>query len=1590
MADRFTLRDNKKMTPEEVEEVTKGLPGFEKMLENLKAKDEKPKDEKPTGSFFTEAYGTLPSRFLQEPKAVINPYTGTTKLDPKAKPLEENDPRKYYQYDPRAESLPGPQEQGTFPALSGFSELFTQKGFGAAGALADSPISPLLPTRILGWLGDKANPDTQQVLRDLFSKDSTVPIYKGQDDSKLPGKGIADRIKNATIQANEINEQGSLRGQIVKEFLNPINYTPLGFGSFGKAAFSLGTSAVKAADNPAVLKAIITRIPDAVAGNKEVAPIFQQARIELLEATLNKPMNIKGIPEGAFFENDFRFWLNMSNDEVIDTVKMFDEMGGAKDPMVALTMTEIDGILKRLVDLGLIRKTGKYTFKKRISSGSPEALDILKNYGKNFSVSGGSGSPSLVYDLPHIEDVISQIVSIEKPALAAIAQKIPINPSAGATTKVEKAVIAYLRQESSVDELIEVTLQAGLDSHAGYKKLKIPFKQGFEEFQYTGKFSDKNITIPVGIGRMPFKIDKDGIVEGTGTLWNDVFSDPGAFADNLTVEARAYIDDYAAIADQIEKLRLNHGLEPIAKARDEGMYYIPRQLKRIDELELLGKSDAHKIRTYETATEAMFGQYDPKTGTYMKQKTYLADPRETLKVHLKTMYREIQDDQLSRYLIDNDIGINLTDVLFKLEPNTVARFEKATKAKNATLKRLAALRAKLPLDPLKVDPSLMKPSVLGIDERRIKGYKGLLDEIAATEKQLGKDTAEFKRARSIRSKKLKQIREKGEVSGQDYINLFGEAPDNINIKVWQNKMFKLDDYNELFNGLKSTYGDPTIFGLKTVGKIGNAVRYLSSGFDLGAPFIHGLPVLFRNPVVWSQSTKAHFAAFLDPSVQSRMIRDNLKSYQEMAHYGIPVGDVEIFNAVKRGGGLNPKDLERFLPTAEDSRFFQDTILGKGISKTYGGAAFATGQFTGRFQASYSSFLASSRMLMWKSMRDNWINSGNPDSTLPELAAHIRNMTGGLDSKALGVSANVRAIESMWLAFSPRLLRSTFALTYDALSYVALESKAVLTTVPGGVAPKAVASARQKAAFQALASYTAGTTGLYIGAEISAGLAKGHSAERIRQDVFDGLNPLNGSKFLSIEIGGQNIGIGGQIRAIMQVMGAVGSTLTPTGKDFKDLYSDDLYENPILQYLSYRGAVGVNAFRTIIEGTSGADAQPFDKVDSVPDIGWHLFENSLPFALQGLMEGDNAWGVAVGMLGLRTNPQSGHKEMIERYKNYWTSLSIEEREKYDMPQLPTKKSDMSMVFMQAAEKADPEIEEAEKRALEMGLEAGTEFATYTDTRLKSGETRDTEIQKVFDDEGFGENFRATYANQSEEHAERQDANNLKHEEMLSKFDEDNPNQHPFNIAIDGYFKILDVPGLEKPGTGEFDFDEYEKRILQIEEDPAISPFIDQIKALLTNNKSPRVQELESDREKLRPYWAVTDEVVAQQDFIEKFKFYNLQDSDMRGKMQRGRVEDKNWTMADSRKLKRVQDKIAQNRKTMKRRNPVIEALLWKHGYSTTARKNMENPRVKSWLLQLNRESGNNPRTEDIEKFIQEYEAANPSKIKTEQETLLLTP
>ena len=54
--------------------------------------------------------------------------------------------------------------------------------------------------------------------------------------------------------------------------------------------------------------------------------------------------------------------------------------------------------------------------------------------------------------------------------------------------------------------------------------------------------------------------------------------------------------------------------------------------------------------------------------------------------------------------------------------------------------------------------------------------------------------------------------------------------------------------------------------------------------------------------------------------------------------------------------------------------------------------------------------------------------------IPQLAEYVKNLTGGLDQKTIGIGANQREIEGLFLAFSPKLLRSTVALFSDAFRY----------------------------------------------------------------------------------------------------------------------------------------------------------------------------------------------------------------------------------------------------------------------------------------------------------------------------------------------------------------------------------------------------------------------------------------------------------------------------------------------------------------------------------------------------------------------------
>ena len=416
-------------------------------------------------------------------------------------------------------------------------------------------------------------------------------------------------------------------------------------------------------------------------------------------------------------------------------------------------------------------------------------------------------------------------------------------------------------------------------------------------------------------------------------------------------------------------------------------------------------------------------------------------------------------------------------------------------------------------------------------------------------------------------------------------SLFGKAEETIPIAQWRNRFFTREDADQLNEVIGRFQRKGNVNAANVVSRgveiIGNYTRFLSAMGDFAEPFIQGLPVLARNPAAWGRSALRHYYAFLDPTSQARFVRQHLDTFQEMSRYGVPIGDPEFFAAIKEGGGLS---------------------IGKVLGPARGVGQKVGQQTFGRFGASYNVGLGTSRAYLWEASR----------MAAPQRAQWVKNMTGGLDSRMLGVGPNQRAVESMWLAFSPRLARSTFALVGDALR-------------PG--------TPQGQEALRSLVQLAAGATGLYI----ASGIALGKS----QAEIEAGLNPLNGKKFLSHEVNGDWIGIGGQIRSITQLIGK-------TFADPEGLTKGNQFDNPLIGFYMSRGAPAYNIVGGTVEAATGGkvNALPFEDIDSLADLGKHIGKSSLPFAIQGRVEGQNTITSIAGLFGARTSAQTVSERVTE--------------------------------------------------------------------------------------------------------------------------------------------------------------------------------------------------------------------------------------------------------------------------------------------------------------------------------------------------------
>ena len=437
----------------------------------------------------------------------------------------------------------------------------------------------------------------------------------------------------------------------------------------------------------------------------------------------------------------------------------------------------------------------------------------------------------------------------------------------------------------------------------------------------------------------------------------------------------------------------------------------------------------------------------------------------------------------------------------------------------------------------------------------------------------------------------------------------------------------VDVLNKLFNDRGSD-------ALRKVEAFTGTARTLSTGTaDVGWLGIQGSLLAFTHPVIYAKAAATSLRAIFSPQLRDEYIRKNMAEVIDFIQSGGDIGSSEFFQSIDRGGMLS------FVSEWALRKTDKGTLMGE-IVERWGRDA----RPIGRLGTGFNTFLDVSKIEMWKSMRNMPLNG---HVAKRELATHINNMMGTMNTQLLGLSPTQRQIEGALLFFSPRYTRSAFALVGDLL-----QSPGKIGTMDG---------LAQRHAMRAISGFIAGGTTVMWG----LGQATGQDVE---------LNPMKPG-WLTVNIGGQTLGIGGSTRALLDVMakatasvaGIDDRNITDVGR-FNVFDPDDRRANPLLQYWLNRTAPGVREVLT---------RETFDgeKLDSPGEFALRgLAPKFLPFAIDAQLNPpqqvphQSPFALVPEVLGLRSRPLSAFERRNKKrdevaqatFSKDWEDLGMDEK------------------------------------------------------------------------------------------------------------------------------------------------------------------------------------------------------------------------------------------------------------------------------------------------------------------------------------------
>ena len=418
--------------------------------------------------------------------------------------------------------------------------------------------------------------------------------------------------------------------------------------------------------------------------------------------------------------------------------------------------------------------------------------------------------------------------------------------------------------------------------------------------------------------------------------------------------------------------------------------------------------------------------------------------------------------------------------------------------------------------------------------------------------------------------------------------------------------------------------------IKGSASVSATLKTIKSSVDFGTPGIHGLLTATYMPEKFKQGVIESFKAVLDPEEIAkfqvvyrdridRLTRDGF-DFGHAREQHIP-GLVNESDEYLGGKGVLGAIGDKAYQLAERAE------TGSGTAERWRRAGGAARKFEdavntglGFTERQFNHLRTVMAVLVDESLETTWKNAGGDGRG---LAAWLNRLTGNYNPERAGFTKRAIAVERAFGFFAPRFLRSTLAVVADAFR--------------GGIKGEQARIALTNQMFFIPLYYTA------------AALAMRQEPKLDPRPTSDG---GDGAQFLSVEIAGQNVGLGSTWTAMYRTLGAIYGNATSDQNFFDNLNPRAGRDNPFINFITSRNAPTTQLLRDLLTGQTYLG----EPLETPTDFANWAGGQITPFWVESAFLGDggNAVGVdggsilagAVELFGARTYPVTTRERLVD--------------------------------------------------------------------------------------------------------------------------------------------------------------------------------------------------------------------------------------------------------------------------------------------------------------------------------------------------------